>query len=138
MLGLPPAIGRLLDYNDDRNIGGHFVAVLSHSYWTTRLGGNQAVLNQPIVVNGQSMTIVGVAPRGFAGTTLGQDPDLFVPVTMRQQMVPGWKVFDDRRAYWAYLFGRRKPGVSIERRGHRSTASTDRSSTTSRRRFRRA
>ncbi len=114
VLGLPPAIGRLLDYNDDRNIGGHFVAVLSHSYWTTRLGGNPAVLNQPIVVNGQSMTIVGVAPRGFNGTTLGQDPDLFVPVTMRQLMVPGWKVFDDRRSYWAYLFGRLKPGVSIE------------------------
>ena len=114
VLGLQPAIGRLLDYNDDRNIGGHFVAVLSHSYWTTRLGGNPAVLNQPIVVNGQSMTIVGVAPRGFNGTTLGQDPDLFVPVTMRQLMVPGWKVFDDRRSYWAYLFGRLKPGVSIE------------------------
>ena len=60
------------------------------------------------------MTIVGVAPRGFNGTTLGQDPDLFVPVTMRQLMVPGWKVFDDRRSYWAYLFGRLKPGVSIE------------------------
>ena len=30
VLGLQPAIGRLLDYNDDRNIGGHFVAVLSH------------------------------------------------------------------------------------------------------------
>ena len=54
VLGLPPAIGRLLDYNDDRNIGGHFVAVLSHWYWTTRLGGNPAVLNQPIIVNGQS------------------------------------------------------------------------------------
>jgi len=117
VLGLQPAIGRLLDYNDDRNIGGHFVAVLSHSYWTTRLGGNPAVLNQPIVVNGQSMTIVGVAPRGFNGTTLGQDPDLFVPVTMRQLMVPGWKVFDDRRSYWAYLFGRLKPGVSIEQAG---------------------
>jgi putative ABC transport system permease protein len=114
VLGLQPAIGRLLDYNDDRNIGGHFVAVLSHSYWTTRLGGNPAVLNQPIVVNGQSMTIVGVAPRGFNSTTLGQDPELFVPVTMRQLMVPGWKVFDDRRSYWAYLFGRLKPGVSIE------------------------
>ena len=114
VLGLPPAIGRLLDYNDDRNIGGHFVAVLSHWYWTTRLGGNPAVLNQPIIVNGQSMTIVGVAPRGFNGTTLGQDPDLFVPVTMRQLMVPGWKVFDDRRSYWAYLFGRLKPGVSID------------------------
>jgi predicted permease len=114
VLGLQPALGRLLDYNDDRNIGGHFVTVLSHAYWTTRLGANPGVLNQPIVVNGQSMTIVGVAPRGFISTTLGQEPEVFVPMTMREQMTPGWKGFDNRRSYWAYLFARLKPGVSIE------------------------
>jgi predicted permease len=57
---------------------------------------------------------VGVAPRGFYGTTLGAQPDVFVPITMRGQMVPGWKGFEERRSYWAYLFARRRPGVSIE------------------------
>jgi predicted permease len=114
VLGMQPAVGRLFDVNDDQTIGSHFVAVLSHAYWTTRLGGSPNVLNQPLIVNGQSMTIVGVAPRGFASTTLGADPEVFVPMTMREQMVPGWKVFDNRRAYWAYLFARLKPGVAID------------------------
>ena len=114
VLGLQPALGRLLDPNDDRNVGGHFVTVLSHAYWTTRLGGNPAVLNQTLIVNGQRMTIVGVAPRGFNGTTLGMEPEVFVPVTMRELMVPGWKGFDNRKSYWAYLFARLKPGVSVD------------------------
>jgi predicted permease len=114
VLGLQPALGRLLTPEDDRNIGNHFVTVLSHDYWATRLGANPAVLNETITVNGQALTVVGVAPRGFAGTTLGSDPKVFVPLTMRALMSPGWKGFENRQSYWAYLFGRLKPGVSLE------------------------
>jgi len=114
VLGLQAALGRLLDVNDDRTIGGHLVAVLSHGYWTRQLGASPAVLNQQLIVNGQSLTIVGVAPRGFISTTLGAEPEVFVPLTMRELMVPGWKVFENRRAYWAYLFARLKPGVTID------------------------
>ena len=114
VLGLQPALGRLLGPDDDRNIGSHFVTVLSHGYWATRLGANPAVLNDTIIVNGQALTIVGVAPRGFSGTTLGSEPRVFVPLTMRGLMDPGWKGFDNRRIYWAYLFARLKPGMSIE------------------------
>src|SRR5918999_3434146 len=74
VLGVQPALGRLLAPGDDRNIGNHFVTVLSHGYWTSRLGGNPNVLNETIVVNGQALTIVGIAPRGFSGTTLGSEP----------------------------------------------------------------
>jgi len=114
VLGVRPAIGRLLDQNDDRTIGGHLIAVLSHAFWSTRLGANPNVLNTTLIVNGQGLTIVGVAPRGFVSTTLGSEPEVFVPMTMREQMVPGWKVFENRRAYWMYLFARLKPGTSIE------------------------
>jgi len=114
VLGLQPALGRLFTPEDDKNIGNHFVTVLSHDYWTTTLGSNAAVLNDTIVVNGQALTIVGVAPRGFSGTTLGYEPKVFVPLTMRGLMSPGWKGFDNRQTYWAYLFGRLKPGVTIE------------------------
>ena len=114
VLGLQPAMGRLLTADDDRNIGNHFVTVLSHDYWTTRLGANPAVLNDTIIVNGQALTIVGVAPRGFAGTTLGSEPKVFVPLTMRGLMSPGWNGFDKRQDYWAYVFARLKPGVSID------------------------
>ena len=50
------------------------MAVLSYGYWSDRLGGESAVLNQPIRVNGQMFTVVGVAPKGFTGTTLADEP----------------------------------------------------------------
>jgi len=114
VLGLQPAVGRLIGPSDDEKIGAGFVAVLSHRYWQTRFASDPGAVGQTLVVNGQPMTIVGVAPEGFDGTTLASDPQVFVPITMRGLMVPGWKGFEERRSYWAYLFARLKPGVSIE------------------------
>ena len=116
VLGLQPALGRLLTSNDDRAVGESPVVVLSHGYWQTRFGSNPNVLNQQLIVNGQHLTIVGVAPRGFEGTSLGVKPEVFVPITLRAAMRPGSKpdFFTDRRSYWAYLFARLKPGMTIE------------------------
>jgi predicted permease len=115
VLGLRPALGRLLSPADDQTIGGHSVAVLSHSYWESRLGSDPDVIDKTIVVNGQAMTIVGVAPEGFNGTTLGGLPNVFVPISMRAEVSPGIDAFDNRQSYWAYLFARLKPGVGLER-----------------------
>ncbi len=115
LLGMQPAIGRLFTPEDDRTPGGHYVAVLSHSYWTNRLGARPEVLNQPILVNGYSMTIVGVAPKGFHGDTLGRPIDVFVPITMKAQMTPNWDGMEDRKDYWVTLVGRLKPGMTLER-----------------------
>ena len=117
VLGLQAAMGRLLDPDDDQNIGEHYVTVLAYEYWENQLGADPGILNQSIVINGHSMTIVGVAPRGFEGTTMGSESDVFVPVSMRGQMRPGWSGFQNRRSYWAYLFARLKPGVTIEQAG---------------------
>jgi predicted permease len=113
VLGLTPAIGRLLTPDDDRAPGESHVVVLGYTYWQTRFGADPAVLGQALIVNGQTMTIVGVAPRGFDGTTLGVKPKVYAPITMRGFSQPS-KAFDNRRNYWAYLFARLKPGVSIE------------------------
>ena len=114
VLGLRPAAGRLLTPEDDKTIGAHFVAVISYSYWETQHGLNPAIIGDIITINGQSMTVVGVAPKGFEGTTLGNLPRVFVPISMRGFMSPGYTGFENRRGYWAYLFGRLKPGVSLE------------------------
>jgi predicted permease len=114
VLGVRPAIGRLLTPEDDRAVGESHVVVLSHAYWRTRFDANPGVLNDTLIVNGRTMTIVGVAPRGFDGTTLGSRPQVFVPITMRGYMYPGFNGFHVRRSYWAYLFARLRPGVSIE------------------------
>src|SRR3990170_4204554 len=96
LLGLRPAIGRLLSPQDDQKLGESLVVVLSHAYWTTRFDRNPGVLNDTLIVNGQHLTIVGVAPEGFDGTTLGARPQVFVPITLRGLMNPGFNQFHNR------------------------------------------
>ncbi len=112
-LGLRPAVGRLFTPDDDRTIGGDFVVVLSYGFWEQHFGSNRQVIGQTLKVNGQSMTIVGVAPQGFRGTTAGILPLVYVPIDMRGMLSPGFNGFENRRGYWVYLFGRLKPGVSL-------------------------
>ncbi|HWJ13522.1 MAG TPA: ABC transporter permease [Gemmatimonadaceae bacterium] len=114
-LGVRPALGRLFTRDDDRTIGGHYIVVLSYAYWENQLGANPNVVGQKMTINGQQMTIIGVGPRGFDGTTLGERPYIFVPITMRAVMSPGsGGSFKNRQSYWAYLFARLKPGATIE------------------------
>jgi putative ABC transport system permease protein len=74
VLGLAPARGRLIDANDDKAVGQSAVVVLAYDYWRTRFAESPAIVGDRIVVNGQPMTIIGVAPRGFRGTTKGARP----------------------------------------------------------------
>jgi len=113
-LSVPPALGRLFTPADDVTPGAHPLVVLGHGFWESQFGRSPAVLGEAVTVNGQTMTVIGVAARGFEGTTLGVLPKVFVPISMRSVMIPGRNDFEDRRAYWAYLFARLKPGVSIE------------------------
>ena len=115
VLGLSPAAGRLFTPDDDRTIGANALCILGYDYWRAKLGGDPGVINSTIVINGATFTIVGVAPEGFEGTTLGRRPAVYVPISMRAQVMPGWKGFENRQYYWAYLFARLKPGVPIER-----------------------
>lgn len=120
VLGLRPQIGRLLDERDDAVAGVADAVVLSHGYWQHRLGGDPAVLGKTLRVNGVPLTIVGVTPPGFTGTTLGTRPEVFVPISLRWSHEPDTlPEHDSRRAYWVYLFARVAPGLSIERAAER-------------------
>jgi predicted permease len=115
VLGLEPALGRLLAPDDDVTPGAHPVAVLGHGFWTTELGADPGVLNRAITVNGIPFTVIGVAPRGFDGTTIGNRPGVYVPVTMREVVEPSTAgQLERRNAYWAYALARLRPGVSID------------------------
>jgi predicted permease len=119
VLGLRPALGRLFTPEDDRTIGGHPLVVLSEPYWRQRFDANPNVVNDTLIVNGQPLTIIGVAPRDFVGTSMGSRPHVFVPLTLRGVLQPGFvrtnsNGFENRRAYFAYVFARLKPGISME------------------------
>jgi len=110
VLGVRPAMGRVFSLEDDKQAGGHPVAVLSHAYWTRRFGQNPSVLNQTLLVNGHQLTVVGVTRPGFGGVQTGQSPDVFIPMTMQAQMMPGRDRLEDWNDYWIAVIGRLKPG----------------------------
>ena len=114
VLGVGPAIGRVLTAEDDRLLGGHPVAVLSHAFWTTAFGGDPSIVNRPMTINGHTYSIVGVAQAGFEGVELGRPAMVFVPMMMKAQVTPGWNGLDDRLYRWVRVFARLRPGVTAE------------------------
>jgi len=117
VLGVTPAIGRALTPNDDRVPGGHPVAMLSYSFWRSRFSSDPAIVGKQIVVNGYTLTVIGVAQSGFDGVELGYKSKVFVPMMMKAQMTPrsGGPSggLEDRSLSWVTAFGRLKPGISI-------------------------
>jgi hypothetical protein len=115
MLGIKAALGRTLRPDDDRAPVGSAVAVLAHGFWQRQFGGDPSVLDRTIRVNNYPLTIVGVAAPGFSGTGGGRGPDLFVPLTMSNQIAP-IRGFDRLSESVADLeaIARLAPGVSRE------------------------
>lgn len=116
VLGVQPMLGRLIVPADDVTPGQHEVVVLSERFWRRQLGADPEVLGSTLIVNGRSLTVIGVAPRGFDGTTYGLRADVFVPLSMRAAVESYFdeEELDNRRTYWAYVFGRLAPGASLE------------------------
>jgi predicted permease len=117
MLGVKPAIGRLFNSGEDDQVyQGHPVVVLSHGYWTSRFARDPKVIGMTIRVNDYPMTVVGVSAEGFAGLDPARSPQIRVPILMKAIMLPEWPWLhmDDRRSRWVQVFGRLKPGYTVE------------------------
>jgi predicted permease len=118
LLGLKPALGRLLTPQDDTAKNANPVAVLSYSYWKTRFAGAQNIVGQTVLINGHSFTILGVAPQNFDSAIGGYRPGLFIPVSMTEIAMPGFAPRDDlnnHQSIWLTLVARLKPGVTPEK-----------------------
>ncbi|HKS67403.1 MAG TPA: ABC transporter permease [Candidatus Acidoferrales bacterium] len=112
-LEVQPALGRLFTASDEGVSGENTVAVLSYSYWARQFGADPSILNKPLVVNGVPLTVVGVARKGFDGVQVGETPDVFVPVTMKSQMMPTeGQPLEDRGDFWLPLVARLAPGIT--------------------------
>jgi predicted permease len=83
VLGLAPSLGRLLSADDDRVPGGHPVAVVSHAFWTRRMGAAPAALGSTLELNGISFSVIGVAPPGFTGVWLESPVEVWIPAMMQ-------------------------------------------------------
>ena len=83
-------------------------------------GGDPAVLGRTLLLNGTPTVVVGVAASGFRGVSLDTRPVLFVPVTMKTQISPGWRPLDDRKNGWVQVIGRLHQGLSHAGGGRRA------------------
>jgi predicted permease len=95
VLGIDAALGRLIGPADASP-----VAVASWSLWDRVFHRDAAILGRSIAVGNLSVTVIGVAPRGFAGFETWNPPDLWLPTAIKER---GGVI----------LAGRMKPGVSL-------------------------
>jgi predicted permease len=112
VLGIGPALGRVLVPEDDGVPGASPVAVLSYGYWQSRFGGDPRIVDRKISLNAYPFTVVGVAAPGFAGLLKGQNVDVFVPIAMKRELTPEWNGLVERNIMWLNIFAHLKPGIS--------------------------
>ncbi len=110
VLGVQPAVGRLLVQQDDVVTNGSPVAVLSFRYWKNHFAADPHVVGQTLAVNGHPFQIVGVSKPGFDSAIWGSPADLFVPMTMKPVVVPNTSDLDRHDSRWLNILGRLKPG----------------------------
>jgi predicted permease len=114
LLGVKPILGRAFTEAEDEPAGGHPVAVASYSWWHRRFGNDSSIVGQTLKLGSTLYTIIGVAPPGFFGTTVGQSPDIWIPLSMEKQVSPGWNGLGNKEFQSLYILARLKPGVSVE------------------------
>src|ERR1035438_7267188 len=116
LLGLRPALGRLLTPQDDTAKNANPVLVLSYNYWKTHFGASRDIVGQNVLINGHSFTILGVAPQNFDSAIGGYRPGVFIPVSMVEVAMPWMAPRDDLNSHQSVfltLVARLKPGVTI-------------------------
>ncbi len=116
VLGVRAQLGRTFRPEEDREMGAGPVVVLNHGFWERALAANPNVIGQNVLLNGQGFTIIGVAPKGFQGTTVIGGPDMWIPMSMHDQVFTGFtkQLFNERRYLGFSAVARLKQGVRQE------------------------
>ena len=125
LFDMRPALGRFFTPAEDRVPDGIMVAVLGYGFWQTRYGGRADVLGKPVKIGAETYTIIGVAPKNFAGIAL-TSPAVFVPITAWASASFGQRAdregpFGGKRPsyyaahniQWMEMLARRKPSVTL-------------------------
>ncbi|MGH9713713.1 MAG: ABC transporter permease [Candidatus Acidiferrales bacterium] len=113
VLGVRPILGRTFLPSEDAKPGDAPVAVISYRLWQTRFGASPDIVGQKVAINQHPYTIVGVAPAAFQGSQTGVRTEIWVPVMMAAQLLPGDDLIHDHHNFVFLVFGRLKPGGSL-------------------------
>jgi macrolide transport system ATP-binding/permease protein len=117
-LGIQPAAGRLILPTEGQTPGADPILVLGYSFWQKRFGGDLSIVGKQVALNGHSVTVVGVAPKGFHGLYAMVDMDGYLPfsATIGSKGVAEDSVeqtWTRRQERTLTLVGRLKPGLSV-------------------------
>ena len=117
MLGVQPALGRLILPSEGKTPGADPVVVLGYAYWQKRFAGDKEIIGKHVELNGHPVTLVGVTPKEFHGTYAIVDSDAYVPLSAEI----GTKGDTATQDLWTHrgersltLWGRVKPGVQLK------------------------
>ena len=109
VLGIGPALGRVIEEPDDAAPGAGPVVVLSHDFWQTEFGGAADIIGRKVLINQHPMTIVGVAAAAFHGVDIGAVPALWIPASMYAQAIPGAEDLLRSPRFWMQILARLRP-----------------------------
>jgi putative ABC transport system permease protein len=115
VLGVHAQLGRTFRPEEDSTAGAGPV-VLNHGFWERVFAANPNVIGQNVLINGQGFSIIGVAPKGFQGTAVIGGPDMWIPISMHDQILTGFakQLFNERRFLGYNSVARLKEGATPE------------------------
>ena len=111
MLGVQPALGRLLHKSDEHGPNSAPYIVLTDAFWRTRFNADPNIVGTTVELDKHPFTIIGVTPPTFNGTELFFWPDFFIPMVNEEQ-IEGYDFLSKRDNHGIYVIGMLKPGVT--------------------------
>jgi putative ABC transport system permease protein len=108
LLGAQPERGRFFTDEETEVATKQPVAVVSYGFWQSHLGGSADVIGKSIILNGQTLTIVGITRQGLQGPQ--GNPDVWMPIGY----YPNKGELDTRGRPSVAVYGRMKKGVTID------------------------
>ena len=118
VLGAEPHVGHTFTPSVDRGRGDSPQAVLSYHFWQRRMAQDPGAIGRKIRIRQTLYDVIGIMPPDFTGISVGDAPDIWVPITMQQALLPGRDWLSQppgsiRRTLFLHLIGRLKPGTTI-------------------------
>jgi predicted permease len=111
MLGVPPALGRVLQPGDATVPGADPIVILGHSYWKKRFNADPSAVGRAVVVNGKPYTVAGVVPEWFEGVYALVEFDAYLPLSMETS--DAYKnMITKRDEHSLHVIGRLKSGLA--------------------------
>ena len=115
VLQLQPAMGRGLDARaGEPGAAYQPEALLSYDYWKTAFHADPSVIGQSLNIGNSTVTIVGVLPEGFDGTSPEQKVDIVLPLSFERILHPKGAALDMNGAFWLTVMGRLRPGEGLQ------------------------